>query len=202
MVIKKIIAVILLIGNIFLLTACNFTSKDIEQNEDVQTGSNSTEQLKENNFHGESVETDGKLDTIETDSWEYVVLDGITDEEAFLYDTTEEIRNIVSSKLQQLCDKITKEEQNDPNFYIEGKWFKYFIASEEYQTILELKDSALKPLYFIIYKSENQGIYEYICSYAMYEISGLKDLADDDIIWSTSKQFLDLFTEKIVEHRN
>ncbi len=197
---KKLIAIFLLIGNIFLITACNFSSERVEQNENELSVSNGAEQSKEN-FHGESAESEEITDTIVTDSWEHVTLDGITDEKAFLDGTTEEIRNIVSDNLQQLCDKIAKEEQNDPNFISEGKWFEYFVTSEEYQTVLELEESALNPLYFIIYKSENQGLYEYICSYAIYEISGLKD-SDNDITWSTSKEFLDLFTEKIIEHRN
>ncbi len=188
---KKLIAIFLLIGNIFLITACSFS------NENDLSGSNGAEQSKENS-HDESSESEEITDII-IDSWEYVTFDGITDEKAFLDGTTEEIRNIVSDNLQQLCDKIAKEEQNDPNFISEGKWFEYFVTSEEYQTVLELEESALNPLYFIIYKSENQGLYEYICSYAIYEISGLKD-SDNDITWSTSKEFLDLFTEKIIEH--
>ena len=102
------------------------------------------------------------------------------------------------NNLRPLLDEIAIKEKEDPNFIIEGKWFDYFKNDERYLNVLELEDKALKPLYFIIYKSENQGLYEYICSFAMYDILKLKN-SDYDFEWGTSKDYLNEITKIIVE---
>jgi hypothetical protein len=57
-------------------------------------------------------------------------------------------------------------------------------------------NKAAKPLYLIIYKSSNQGLFEYICAMALNEITNYNH---DD--WKTSKEFLNDFNEYIIEHQ-
>ncbi len=139
--------------------------------------------------------------TLESINWNYVTENGITDEMAFLEDITEESFNAIGTNLQSLVDEIAEKEREDPNFIIEGKWFDYFKNDERYHNVLDMKGKALKPLYFIIYKSENQSLYEYICSFAMYDILDLQN-SDNDFYWATSKEFLTGLTNIILEIDN
>lgn len=54
----------------------------------------------------------------------------------------------------------------------------------------------MKPLFLIIYKSKQAGMYEWVCSKVLDEISGF------DFSWSNSKEFLKAFTDKIIEQKN
>ena len=56
-------------------------------------------------------------------------------------------------------------------------------------------EAAMKPLYLILYKSQNAGLYEYICANALYELSGY------DFEWANSKEFMENFNKKIIENR-
>ena len=53
--------------------------------------------------------------------WSYVSKKGITDEMAYLEDTTEEVFNLIGNNLQSLLDDIAEKEREDPSFIIEGK---------------------------------------------------------------------------------
>ena len=53
----------------------------------------------------------------------------------------------------------------------------------------------MKPLYLIIYKSSNRGVYEYLCAYALYQISGY------DFFWSTTDVFMEKFNEQILKEK-
>lgn len=57
---------------------------------------------------------------------------------------------------------------------------------------------AIKPLYLIIYKSPNQGSYEYICAMALSKLVNFNDVIDS---WSTSKEFLEMFNQKVISDR-
>ena len=60
----------------------------------------------------------------------------------------------------------------------------------------------MKPLYWIIYKSPNSGMYEYICATALYEISGYDFMRENgELTWSTSKEFIEVFNEQILSER-
>lgn len=54
----------------------------------------------------------------------------------------------------------------------------------------------MKPLYLIIYKSNNTSTYEYICANALYKLSGF------DFERTNSKDFLEKFNNKIIEERH
>lgn len=63
-------------------------------------------------------------------------------------------------------------------------------------------NQAVKPLYWIIYKSENQGMYEQICALALDKLSGYDfDEDGDGIKWSTSKEFLEEFIQPVLDNQ-
>ena len=59
---------------------------------------------------------------------------------------------------------------------------------------------AIKPLYYILYKSPNNGEYEYLCAKALQTISGITfDEENGTQGWSTAKQYFELFTKEITK---
>lgn len=98
-------------------------------------------------------------------SWDEITEDGI-DEEKLIENIDAEILNTIGKELQLLVDEEAEAERANPEIVITEGWTRVF-KSERYKKILELGQSAMKPLYLIIYKSENAGEYEYICASAL-----------------------------------
>lgn len=75
----------------------------------------------------------------------------------------------ITEELQALCDEVIEEEQQNPEImFTEG--FTRVFEKERYKKVIGMDDIAMKPLYLIIYKSENSGMYEYICARALYDL--------------------------------
>lgn len=75
----------------------------------------------------------------------------------------------ITEELQALCDEVIEEEQQNPEImFTEG--FPRVFEKERYKKVIGMGDIAMKPLYLIIYKSENSGMYEYICARALYDL--------------------------------
>ena len=91
--------------------------------------------------------------------------------------------------------------RENPEIVITEGWTRVF-DSQQYNKVLNMGESAMKPLYWIIYKSPNAGMYEYICATALYALSGY-DFTNEDgsLTWVNSKEFLDRFNEKILSDR-
>lgn len=88
-----------------------------------------------------------------------------------------------------------EDERKNPEILITEGWTRVF-KSERYKKVLNMGNSAMKPLYLILYKSPNAGMYEYICAEALFELSGY------DFEWENSKEFLEKFNEKIITESN
>lgn len=108
----------------------------------------------------------------------------------------------VAAELQTLVEEETEAEKENPDIVLTEGWVRVF-DSEHYANVLSLGNQAMKPLYWIIYKSSNAGQYEYICAYALYELSGY-DFTDANgcLTWSNSKEFLSVFNERIISERD
>lgn len=187
---KKIISMIGIIFFLLLITSCNH--KDVR---DISV--NTTQQAEETkNQHIESPET------IETDSlnWLEITEDGVN-EELFLENLDAEVLETVAAELQALVEEEAEAERENPEIVITEGWIRVF-NSHQYTKVLNMGESAMKPLYWIIYKSPNAGMYEYICATALYELSGY-DFTNEDgtLTWDNSKEFLDRFNEKILNDR-
>ena len=107
----------------------------------------------------------------------------------------------VAAELQTLVEEEVEAERTNPEIVITEGWTRVF-DSQQYNKVLNMGESAMKPLYWIIYKSPNAGMYEYICATALYELSGY-DFTNEDgsLTWVNSKEFLDRFNEKILSDR-
>ena len=53
------------------------------------------------------------------------------------------------------------------------------------------------PLYYILYKSEGDDMYEYICAVALSELTGLDFMNESGEYydWSSGKEYLELFQQ-------
>ena len=133
-------------------------------------------------------------------SWSFITEDGV-DEELLIADLDEEVLVYVANELQSLVEEEVKEERENPEILLSEGWTRVF-EKEQYTHVLELGESAMLPLYFILYKSENSGMYEYICACALYELSGYDFINDDGSLqWSTSKEFQRLFEQAVLADR-
>ena len=183
---KKVISLVVIIL-LFLITSCN--PKDAGD-----ISSNTTQQTEgTKNQHTESQET------VEDDSlsWPEITEDGIN-EKLFLENLDTEVLEAAAAELQALVEEETEAERANPDIVITEGWTRVF-KSQQYEKVLDMGESAMKPLYWIIYKSPNAGLYEYICAAALYELSGY-DFTNEDgsLTWNNSKEFLDRFNEKIL----
>ena len=133
-------------------------------------------------------------------TWEEITAEGVNEEMLF-ENVDQEILKLIATEIQSMIEEQTKEERENPNILLEEGWTRIF-KKEQYKNVLNIGTPAMKPLYFIIYKSEKAGLYEYICSYALYELSGYNFTKEDgSLTWKNSKEFLERFNEKIIEDR-
>ena len=126
-------------------------------------------------------------------TWEEITADGVN-EELLLQNIDMDVLNIVGSEIQALVDEAYEEEKANPEILITKGWAR-ILEYDRFKKVLDIGTSAMKPLYLIIYKSPNRGIYEYLCSYALYKISGY------DFEWSTTDEFIKKFNNYVIENR-
>ena len=127
-------------------------------------------------------------------SWNEISEEGVNEQELFESVNLDDLERIAT--LFQSLSKEIGEKQKDPDFYFSGQWYHFILESSQFQEVLNMGENALKPLYFIVYKSPNQYLYEYICCMAIQKIT---DYEIED--WNTSKDFLEKFNKYICDHR-
>ena len=127
-------------------------------------------------------------------TWDEITDDGVN-EELLLENVDQEILTEIATELQTLIEEEEEEERRNPEIVITEGWTRVF-QTERYQKVVNIGTPAIKPLYLILYKSPNAGMYEYICAKALYDISGY------DFEWATSIEFLKKFNEKILAEKS
>ena len=142
----------------------------------------SSETAEENNFN--------KQNEI---SWEEITEDGIN-EELLLQNIDVDILNQIGSELQTLVNEAYAEERANPEIIVTEGWAR-ILEYDRFKRVVSIGIPAMKPLYLIIYKSSNRGVYEYLCAYALYQISGY------DFFWSTTDEFMEKFNEQILKEK-
>ena len=118
------------------------------------------------------------------------------DEEALIRNVDRTALEKIAALLQELTGEIETKQREDPAFAMSAGWFSYTLESDQYKTVVGMGDRAAKPLYLILYKSPNQGLFEYICAMALDEITGY-----DHPDWKTSKEFLTVLNRAILAQR-
>lgn len=149
-------------------------------------------------------ETVGNIPTMTPETnvieWLGISEDGV-DEDAFLENLDVELLKEIAAEFQALVEEVQQKQIEDPESVLRGEWYTDIIESDKYIKVVNMGDEAMKPLYWIIYKSDNQGLYEYICCMALEELSGYDFTDDNGIGWATSKDFLDRFTKRITSDK-
>lgn len=130
--------------------------------------------------------------------WDEITANGI-DENLFLENLNMDDLKYIATELQTLVQEESEAERTNPEIVLAEGWVRVF-NSERYKNVINMGSSAMKPLYWIIYKSENAGMYEYICATALSELYGFDSTNEDGTLtWSNSKDFLEQFNKKILE---
>lgn len=148
--------------------------------------------IEKSNRNINSNETSSNNDSILT--WNEITVDGVN--EQLLFDNIDtNMLKTIASELQTLVEEEMADEEENPQIVITEGWYRIF-KKERYKKIINIGQSAMKPLYFIIYKSPNSGAYEYVCAKALYDLSGF------DYDWINSKDFLEKFNKQILNSKN
>jgi hypothetical protein len=131
-------------------------------------------------------------------NWSVITKDGVNEEQLWKEIDIATLETI-ATEFQTLLQEEYEAERKNPEIVLTEGWIRVF-NSERYQKVLDLGDKAMKPLYWIIYKSQNAGIYEYLCAKALYDLSGYDFTQEDGTLtWTNSKEFLERFNERIIK---
>ncbi len=108
----------------------------------------------------------------------------------------------IAQQFQDICTKIGEKEKKDKFYWLKGEWYHDVMDSKQYHNVILLGNKAMKPLFLIIYKSPIAGLYEWICSKALTEISGF-DFSNENngAGWGNSKEFLEMFIDRVLEQK-
>lgn len=178
---------------ILITTACS-NGGTSEQDITIQDETNTTA----------VIDTTNNLSVSQNDEmveWNEITQDGVN-EELLFENLDTEILEKIASNLQDAIKEEAQEEQDNPEIIITEGWTRIF-DKEQYKEVVEIGKPAMKPLYCILYKSSNNGQYEYLCAMALCEISGIGGEVSEDgtMEWSTAKEYLELFTETILAEK-
>lgn len=160
--------------------------------------SNNKSDVIEKESHS-SVNTEKSSEEKEKIVWNEINEHGV-DENLLIKNIDVETLTYVAQQFQGLCTEISEKGQKDKNYWLTGQWHSDVVASKQYNNVVSLNKKAIKPLFLIIYKSPNSGMYEWVCSKALDEISDFDFSGENN--WSNSKEFIEMFINKIIEQRN
>lgn len=159
-----------------------------------------TETIESNNtsLETEAIENNNIILENTKITWDEIEENGIN-EEMFLENLDIELLNKIAGDLQSAIEEEQQEERENPEIIITEGWTRIF-DKEQYKEVVDIGKSAMKPLYWILYKSPNNGQYEYLCAMALCEISGVGgEISEDGTMkWSTAKEYLELFTKTVM----
>lgn len=136
-------------------------------------------------------------------------------ESEFIEDLDSDILTTVAKELQSLTKEIAKKQDENPEYVLRGEWVN-FSHSKQYLSVLDIGIKAVKPLYYILYKSNEAGLYEYLISSAINDITGLTNsiskqnkigIVDyyslsngNEELWSDSNEFRALYNQSIKQN--
>lgn len=200
----------LVICLIFLFSSCK-NQKDFSNNNnkiktEKQVSTKKEEKLEPNEDKTEPNEdktapNEEKVDRNEDVVWDEVTENGV-DEELLLKNIDEKTLTFIAQQFQDICKKIGEKEKKDKFYWLKGEWYHDVMDSKQYHNVILLGNKAMKPLFLIIYKSPIAGLYEWICSKALTEISGF-DFSNENngAGWGNSKEFLEMFIDRVLEQK-
>ncbi len=202
-----------------LLTGCNAPSNPTEQTPTPTTliaKTNTSELTKSDNRDKPTTTMDSATSPTQKDpsnieesqsfndvdiSWEELSESGVN-EALLLEHINQEDLETIAAQLQELVRLIGQKGEQDRTYWLTAQWFTDTKNSEQYKNVVAMGQGAVKPLYLILYKSPDDGFYEYVCAMALDEITGYK--VNDkypDVGWVSAKDFLTKFNDIILEEQ-
>ena len=179
-----IILLIIIIGIVFII---KLIENDVTKRENFKFNVVKNGSTNDNNI----------VNNTKNIEWDEITEEGVNEKLLFQNINTKDLEKI-STLLQSLSAEIAQKEKEDINFYLSAGWYKYTLDSQQFNEVINMGQDAIKPLYLIIYKSLDQGSYEYICAMALSKLVNFDDVIDS---WSTSKEFLEMFNQKVISNR-
>jgi hypothetical protein len=173
-----------------IISACN-TSSSLQRTEDVSSQIESTEN------NNTSTDIDYSLPEQEKDR--IIITVEEMDEETFIEQLDTDILTTVAEKLQEVTDEIGRKQAADPESVLRGDWVTDYSNSEQYHYVINQGVKAVKPMYYILYKSNQAGLYEYIISSAIYDIIGYDFSNDKGYQWATAFEFREKYNACVKE---
>lgn len=140
-----------------------------------------------------SIEMDGGTETPSRPDWSDLTADGL-DEDAFRPKLDTALLQDIAAKLQSVVEETQAEERADQSIILSEGPARVF-RKEQYLDVIGMGERAELPLYYILYKSPNDGLYEYLCAVALSQLTGLDfmDASGDHYAWTSGKGYLALF---------
>lgn len=193
---KKILcAGLILTAFVFMLSACDKNRENSFDEEETTLESFTTEAAEHSGNSTTSESTGEEKSAVD---WSGITENGV-DEDIVLQNLDIGVLEEIAEKLQNRVKEEEIAEAEDPAFTLEGKWYPFMFDSNAYKEVVALGEEAMLPLFWILYKSPNAGLYEYTCASALAELSEVyfeDEAAFPD--WKDSRDFLEQFTKRIV----
>lgn len=156
--------------------------------------------------NGESM-GDATATSTETDlscivDWSDITVNGLN-EDSFVQKLDTEVLQEVAAKLQFLVEEELAEEKENPEIILSESFTRVF-QKDIYHEVIAMGDKAQMPLYYILYKSPNNVMYEHICAVALSELTGLDFMNESGNYydWSSGKEYLELFNKYMIENQS
>lgn len=186
----------LVICLILLFSSCK-NQKDFSNNNNKIKTEKQVSTKKEEKLEPNEEKVDRNEDVV----WDEVTENGVN-EELLLKNIDEKTLTFIAQQFQDICKKIGEKEKKDKFYWLKGEWYHDVMDSKQYHNVILLGNKAMKPLFLIIYKSPIAGLYEWICSKALTEISGF-DFSNENngAGWGNSKEFLEMFIDRVLERK-
>lgn len=186
----------LVICLILLFSSCK-NQKDFSNNNNKIKTEKQVSTKKEEKLEPNEDKTEPNEDVV----WDEVTENGV-DEELLLKNIDEKTLTFIAQQFQDICKKIGEKEKKDKFYWLKGEWYHDVMDSKQYHNVILLDKKAMKPLFLIIYKSPIAGLYEWICSKALTEISGF-DFSNENngAGWGNSKECLEMFIDRVLEQK-
>lgn len=87
-------------------------------------------------------------------------------------------------------------------YWLTGQWYNDIMQSKQYNNVISLGKKAMKPLFLIVYKSPEAGMYEWTCSKALTKLSKF-DFSNENngCGWGNSREFLKMFIDRVIAQK-
>lgn len=129
-------------------------------------------------------------------SWHEITGEEI-EEDIFLENLDVDMLETIAQQFQSLVSDIEAHQFEDPESVLRAEWINDYKNSIQYNYVVDLGIKAVKPMYYILYKCEQAGLYEYIICSAINDITQYHFSNSDNYRWSDAYEFRQLYNEKV-----